>query len=79
MKILRDILTGSDNQTHDIGRWSWLLSILSIVGGGAFNALHAGVVDLMSFAQALGVVVGAHGASLWAKRDTEPASKSEPK
>ena len=74
-ELLKQLLSGKDNQTHDIGRWSWMMSTLSIIAGGAWNAIHAGALDLTSFAQAIAFVVGAHGASLWAKKDTEPEQK----
>lgn len=75
MKLLeafRHLVTGQDNATHDIGRWSWLVSTASVIGGGVWNAIHAGTIDLMAFAQAIGVVVGAHGVAIFAKKDTEP-------
>jgi len=75
MKWLTDLFTGKDNMTHDLGRWSWAASTLSIIGGGIWNALHAGAVDLMAFAQAIGVVVAAHGGAIWAKKDSEPDPK----
>jgi len=72
MKFLNDLFTGKDNTTHDLGRWSWAASTVSVIGGGVWNAVHAGAIDLMAFAQAIGVVVAAHGGALWAKKDTEP-------
>ena len=77
--MLKDLFTGQNNQTHDIGRWSWAISIFSVIGGGAWNALHGVTVDLMQFAQALGVVVAAHGGALWAKKSTEPVAGDPPK
>lgn len=71
-KMIKDLFTGIDGQSHDIGRWSWAVSIFSVIGGGVWNAVHAGVVDVMQFAQALGVVVAAHGGAIWAKKTTEP-------
>ena len=81
MNWLQQLFTGKDNQTHDLGRWSWAASTISVIGGGVWNAVHAGAIDLMAFAQAIAVVVGAHGAALWAKKDTEPnhAPPVEPK
>lgn len=81
MNWLQQLFTGKDNQTHDLGRWSWAASTISVIGGGVWNAVHAGAIDLMAFAQAIAVVVGAHGAALWAKKDTEPnhAPPAEPK
>jgi hypothetical protein len=72
MEWLKHLVTCKDNQTHDLGRWSWVLSIFSVIGGGVWNALHAGAIDLMQLAQAIGVIVAAHGGALWAKKDTEP-------
>lgn len=75
MEFLKQLLTGKDGQTHDLGRWSWVVSTASVIGGGVWNALHAGVIDLMQLAQAIGLVVAAHGGALWAKKDTEPEPK----
>jgi hypothetical protein len=74
-EFFKQLLSGKDNQTHDIGRWSWLVTTLSVIAGGAWNAIHSGALDLAAFSQAVAVVVGAHGATLWAKRDTEPGDK----
>lgn len=71
-ELFRQLVTGKDNQTHDIGRWSWLVSLLSVVGAAISNAAHGLAVDLVSLATALGAVAGAHGISIMAKRDTEP-------
>jgi hypothetical protein len=70
---LMQMVTGRDNKTHDLGRWSWVVSTCSVIGGGVWNAVHAGAVDVMQLAQAIGVVVAAHGGALWAKQATEPA------
>lgn len=72
MKPLNDLLTGKDNETHDIGRWSWALSMLAVIGSGASNIWHSGIIDLLQLAQAIGAVVLAHGGALFAKSKTEP-------
>ena len=72
---LRQLLTGKDNQTHDLARWSWVSTTLAAIGGAIYNAIHAGVVNLTDFAQAIGIITGAHGAAIWAKKDTEPGQK----
>lgn len=71
-KVLRDLTTGQDGQTHDLGRWSWIVTMITLIAGAIWNATNKGAVDLMQFAQAVGVNAAAHGAALWAKRDTEP-------
>ena len=72
---LRHLLTGKDNETHDLARWSWVSTTLATVAGAIYNAVHAGAVSLVDFAQAIGIITGAHGAAIWAKRDTEPGQK----
>jgi hypothetical protein len=76
-KVFRDLTTGKDGQTHDLGRWSWIVTTLSLIAGAVWNAVHGGVVDLMAFAQAIGVNVAAHGGALWAKAKTEPDEAKE--
>lgn len=70
--IFNDLMTGKDGATHDMGKWSWLLSMITVIGSAVWNSLHGTVIELLTLAQALGVVVAAHGAALWAKKDTEP-------
>lgn len=66
------LFTGKDNQTHDIGRWSWGISLLSIVGSAGLMLWTRGAVDLLTLAQALGIVSAAHGAAVAVKGKTEP-------
>lgn len=72
MTILRDLFTGIDGLSHDLGRWSWAGSWAGVTGAAVANWLHGGVIDVQGLAMAYGVVAGAHGAALWAKKDTEP-------
>ena len=72
MKYFDQLLTGKDNQTHDIGRWSWALSFLVLVIVALWEVVHANAVSLRELAESLGLISGAHSASIWAKKDTEP-------
>jgi hypothetical protein len=72
MELLKQLVTGKDNQTHDLGRWSWIITTLATIAGAAWNAIHVGTLDLMSFAQAIGIIAGSHGAAVMMKKDTEP-------
>jgi hypothetical protein len=72
MNWLRQLLTGADNQTHDLGRWSWVISMGSVIAAAGANWWHGSTVGLRELAEALGVVAATHGVALWAKRDTEP-------
>lgn len=72
MSIIQHLFTGTDNNTFDIGRVSWAASFLAVVGAAGINSWHGALIDLQGLAIALSAVAGAHGAALWAKRDTEP-------
>lgn len=72
MEWAKHLLTGIDNETFDLGRCSWALSMAALFAGAGWNAMHGAALDLMSLAQAIGVVVVAHGGALFLKKDTEP-------
>jgi len=72
MEWLKHIVTGKDNETHDVARWSWITTTIATIIGAGWNAMHGGVMNLMDFAQAIGIISGAHGAAVMMKKDTEP-------
>jgi hypothetical protein len=69
---MRQLLTGADNATHDLGRWAWAGSFLAVVVAAGANWWHGASVGLQDLATALGIVAATHGGALWAKKDTEP-------
>ena len=69
--FLNQLLTGRDNHTQDIARWSWLICLVSVIALAGYEALH-GAVSLRELAEAFGIVAGAHGAAFMKKKDTEP-------
>ena len=72
IEIFKNLLTGKDNTTHDIARWSWVTTTIATIVGAGWNAIHGGAMNLMDFAQAIGIISGAHGAAVMMKKDTEP-------
>ena len=70
--ILKDLLTGIDGESHDLGRWSWVCSALGVTALAAWNAMHSLTVDVMQLANSYAIIAGAHGVALFAKKDTEP-------
>ena len=70
--ILKQLLTGKDNQTHDIARWSWMLGFIAVICIAVYEVMQARQVSLLELAEALGVVSGASGASVMMKKDSEP-------
>jgi len=71
-KILNDLLTGADNKTHDIARWSWFLSFFAILLGAGYELIQGHLPSLRDFAESIGIISGAHGAAVMLKKDTEP-------
>jgi len=69
--FLNQLLTGRDNHTQDIARWSWLICLVSVIALAGYEALHSSV-SLRELAEAFGIIAGAHGAAVMLKKDTEP-------
>ena len=74
MSTIKHLFSGMDNTTVDIGRVSWAASFLAVVAAAGANWWHGAVIDVQALAVALSAVAAAHGAALWAKRDTEPVA-----
>jgi hypothetical protein len=72
MNIFTHLLTGKDNQTFDIARVAWLISLLAVLFVAGYQVIAHGAVSLRELAESLGIVSGAGGASVWAKKDAEP-------
>jgi hypothetical protein len=70
-QFFKQLLTGKDNETYDIGRVTWLLGILAVIGLAIYEVMHT-TISLRELAEALGIVTGASGASVMMKKDTEP-------
>jgi hypothetical protein len=72
MIVITHIFTGADNQTVDVGRVSWAVSLAAVITAGIHTAWVQGHVDLVAFGTAIAAVVAAHGAALGFKANTEP-------
>ena len=70
-KFFRNLLTGKDNVTYDIGRVSWLLGIVAVISLAVYEVMHTNI-NLRELAEALGIVSGAGGAAVAMKGKTEP-------
>ena len=69
--FLKQLLTGKDNQTYDIGRVTWLLGTITVIALAAFE-VSTSQISLRELAEALGIISGAGGASVMMKKDAEP-------
>ena len=67
-EIMKHLLTGKDNSTHDIAKWAWMLGFL-LVGGAAIYLIYTGKeISLTELAGALGIVSGSGAASVAGKQ-----------
>ena len=73
-KIINDLLTGKDNQTHDLGRWTWMIGFIAIIAIAIYEVIQAKSLSLTELASALGIVSGAGGASVMMKQNSEPGA-----
>ena len=69
--VLKQLLTGKDNVTYDIGRVTWLLGFIAVISLAVYEVMHT-TISLREFAEALGIVTGASGAAVAMKGKTEP-------
>jgi hypothetical protein len=71
-EIISHLLTGKDNKTHDIGRWTWLISLVAVIAVALWEVIHTNQVSIRELAEALGIVSAAGGASVAMKQGSEP-------
>ena len=72
MNIFTHLLTGKDNTTYDIARVAWMVSLLAVLCVAGYQVVMHGAVSLRELVESLGIVSASGGASVWAKKDTEP-------
>jgi len=70
--MIKHLLTGKDNTTYDIARVAWMVSLLAVLFVAGYQVVMHGAVSLRELAESLGIVSASGGASVWAKKDTEP-------
>ena len=61
--ILKQLLTGKDNQTYDLGRVSWLIGMVAVILLAGYEVMHS-TVSLRELAESLGIISAAGGASV---------------
>ena len=73
--IIKQLLTGKDNQTHDFVRWLGVLAVLVALGLTVYVVVwRSQPFDLQQFGVGMGSVFAALGAALKLKETTEPQS-----
>lgn len=72
-KFLKDLFTGKDNQTWDLGRILWFQGCI-VYFGMTFYAIFKGqAIDPMNWATGFGALLAAGGAALMLKNASEPS------
>lgn len=71
MKLLRDLFTGVDGTSYDLGRVLWAAGATVLIVGGVL-AMSKGPLDFVAFAGAFGGLLMAGGGALLFKAKTEP-------
>lgn len=73
---LRQLVTESDNQTHDVFRWLALLSVFAAIGFAGWEVVKLGKdFDVQSYGIGLGALLGAVCAALGLKPETKPSAQ----
>lgn len=73
-RFVKDCLTVANGRDYDVGRVLWVLLVLTYVGVTIFHAVRnpTSSFDYISFGTGSGMMLAGGGASLWAKKNTEP-------
>jgi hypothetical protein len=74
--VLKQLLTGKDNVTYDIGRVTWLLGFIAVISLAVYQVMYS-TISLREVAEALGIVTGASGAAVAMKSKTEPGEENK--
>jgi hypothetical protein len=90
MSALHNMMTGKDNQTHDVVRvvltifafmfpaimlWGIVMSTLAFFWNKNFD-MQSAFVGIMAFVTGVGAFLTGGGAAIWLKRSTEPDGSS---
>lgn len=72
MKAIKQILTGRDNETHDVARWLMVTGALSMIAFTGWHLYKNNVFDVLNFGTAFGALLAAGGAAIRMKEGSEP-------
>ena len=72
MAGLKQMFTGKDNKTLDLGRVLWAKAVVAFLGLAFYGVYKGNPVDYMAFGTGLAAVLAAGGAAIGFKAKTEP-------
>ena len=73
--LLRDLFSGKDRYTLDLGRILWALAFLVFLGLTVYSIVAGVDFDFVSWCGAVGLLLAAGGTALKIKETTEPTEK----
>ena len=76
-KLLKDILTGKDNETYDIGRVAYAFTLFNLKVMMLINVFYLHSFDLSSYGTTVAAITIGFGPFFYLKKDTEPDLKKE--
>lgn len=71
-KFFKDIFTGRDNRTYDMGRVLWFQSVQAFIAISVYALYKGGSFDPVTWGAGLAALIGAGGAAIGLKSNTEP-------
>lgn len=75
MIFLKDCLTGKDNQTYDVARLLWAISVLAFIIFEAIHVCHKLEFDMIGYGEGLAATLASGAMSIKMKETTEPSKK----
>lgn len=76
IKFLKDLFTGKDNETWDLGRIIWFKGTLVYFAMTIYSLYQGLAIDPMNWATGFGAILAGGGAALALKNASEPVNKT---
>lgn len=73
-RVLKDILTGRDNNTYDLARVIYVYTLHIFCVGECFEIWHSKVFNELDFAGGIAALTTAFSVMIFIKKDTEPSA-----
>lgn len=70
--IIKDILTGIDGQSYDIGRVLWSVGVVSYIIYGGWHLFLDHLYNPLDYGAGFGAILAGGGAGIGLKAKTEP-------
>lgn len=72
MAGLKQMFTGKDNKTLDLGRVLWAKAVVAFLAIGFYGIYNGNPMDYLAYGTGLAAVLAAGGAAIGLKSKTEP-------